>query len=195
MKEPSDDLMPPDQELKVIERLKDGDRNAAGELYSWYGEAIYRKVILPKLPVTELAEDVLRDTFRIVLERIDQYETRGVSIFFWMRRIAINRAIDVYRAYKRQRRLQQIAPIEETIERTMSPPPPRPDSAPEVAETRAQVDASLEKLSPRYAQALRLRLIEDRDRDECAELMEVSIGNFDVILHRACKAFRKVYPP
>jgi hypothetical protein len=23
--------------------------------------------------------------------------------------------------------------------------------------------------------------------------MEVTVGNFDVILHRACKAFRKVY--
>ena len=118
-----------------------------------------------------------------------------VSIFFWMRRIAINRAIDVYRAYKRQRRLRDLSPIEETIERTMSTPPPQPDRAPEVAETRAQVDASLEKLSPRYARALRLRLIEDRDREECAELMEVSLGNFDVILHRACKSFRKVYPP
>ena len=57
------------------------------------------------------------------------------------------------------------------------------------------VNLSLERLNPRYAQALRLRLIEDRDREECAELMNVTVGNFDVILHRATKAFRKVYPP
>ena len=195
MKESGDDLMPLEHESMVIARLKKGDRNAAGELYSWYGDVIYRKVILPRLPVTELAEDVLRDTFRIVLEKIDQYEPRGVSIFFWMRRIAINRAIDVYRAYKRKRKLRDLAPIEETIERTMSTPPPSPDRGPEIAETQTQVRESLGRLNPRYAQALRLRLLEDRDRDECAELMEVSVGNFDVILHRACKAFRKVYPP
>jgi hypothetical protein len=26
-------------------------------------------------------------------------------------------------------------------------------------------------------------------------MMDVTVGNFDVILHRACKAFREVYPP
>jgi RNA polymerase sigma-70 factor (ECF subfamily) len=56
------------------------------------------------------------------------------------------------------------------------------------------VNAALEALNPRYATALRLRLIEDRDREECAESLGVSVGNFDVILHRAAKAFRKVYP-
>lgn len=43
--------------------------------------------------------------------------------------------------------------------------------------------------------ALRMRLIEDRDREECAAEMGVTVGNFDVILHRASKAFRKKYPP
>ena len=42
---------------------------------------------------------------------------------------------------------------------------------------------------------LRLRLLEDRDREECAEIMNVTVGNFDVILHRASKAFRQKYPP
>jgi len=195
VKDPDDGLAPLDQELAVIKRLKQGDASAAGELYEWYGDRLYRRVILPKLPVRELAEDVLRDTFRVVLEKIDKFEPRGASIFFWLRRIAINRAIDVYRAYKRQRRLRDLAPIEETIERTMSTPPPSPDRAPEIAETRQQVHQSLAKLNPRYAKALRLRLLEDLDRDECAEQMEVTLGNFDVILHRACKAFRKVYPP
>jgi RNA polymerase sigma-70 factor (ECF subfamily) len=195
VKDPDDGLAPLDQELAVIERLKQGDASAAGELYEWYGDRLYRRVILPKLPVRELAEDVLRDTFRVVLEKIDQFEPRGASIFFWLRRIAINRAIDVYRAYKRKRRLRDLAPIEETIERTMSTPPPSPDRGHELAETRQQVQQSLEQMNPRYAMALRLRLLEDRDREECADLMEVTVGNFDVILHRACKAFRKVYPP
>ena len=64
-----------------------------------------------------------------------------------------------------------------------------------MADTRRQVQASLSKMNSRYADALRLRLIEDRSREECAETMGVTVGNFDVILHRAAKAFRKVYPP
>jgi RNA polymerase sigma-70 factor (ECF subfamily) len=77
----------------------------------------------------------------------------------------------------------------------MGQPPPAPDRAPEVAETRDQVDRALGLLNPRYAQALQLRLLDDLDRDECAQRMEVTVGNFDVIFHRACKAFRKVWPP
>lgn len=195
MNAPDQGLAPLDVEREVVERLKQGDRQAAGQLYCWYGDRLYRTVILPRLPIRELAEDVLKDTFRLALERIEQYLPQGRSIFFWLRRIAINRAIDVHRAHQRARRLEHEEFHEVTIERTMSEQPPRPDRAPEVAETRAMVDKALEQMNPRYATALRLRLIEDRDREECAAEMEVSTGNFDVILHRACKAFRKVYPP
>ena len=72
---------------------------------------------------------------------------------------------------------------------------PSPDRSVVVDETRALVEETLALLHPRYATALRLRLLEDRDRTECAELMEVTLGNFDVILHRASKAFRTKYPP
>ena len=57
------------------------------------------------------------------------------------------------------------------------------------------VETSLARINARYAHALRLRLLEDRTREECAVEMDVTVGNFDVILHRAAKAFRKVYPP
>ena len=187
------DLPPLDEERAVVARIREGDRHAAGILFQWFADGLYRRAILPKLPVPELAEDVLKDTFRIALERIETFSNHDRSIFFWLRRIAINRAIDVYRSRKRDRKALEHP--ETTIERPMSTPPPAPDRAPEISETRDQVNAALEALNPRYATALRLRLIEDRDREECAESLGVSVGNFDVILHRAAKAFRKVYPP
>ena len=183
-------------ERAVVLRLQAGDRGAAGPLFTWFSDKLYRQVILPRLPVRELAEDVLKDTFRIVLERIAQYHPEGnVSIFFWMRRIAINRAMDVHRAQARQRAFTDARPPEETAALTMSEAPPAPEVAPEQAETRAAVELSLSRLNPRYAEALRMRLLEDRTREECAAAMGVTVGNFDVILHRACKAFRQGYPP
>ena len=44
-------LIPVDREMEVIARLKAGDTSALGELYSWYGERLYRQAILPRLPV------------------------------------------------------------------------------------------------------------------------------------------------
>jgi RNA polymerase sigma factor (sigma-70 family) len=190
--QPSTDLPPLEEERAVVARIRQGDREAAGILFQWFANGLYRRAILPRLPNPELAEDVLKDTFRTALEKIDSFKNHDRSIFFWLRRIAINRAIDIHRLRARDRKAQQHR--ETTIERTMSQAPPAPDRAPEVAETRDQVNAALDELNPRYADALRMRLIEDRDREECAAAMGVTVGNFDVILHRAAKAFRKVYP-
>jgi len=187
------DLPPIEEERAIVERLRGGDREAAGVLFQWFANGLYRRAILPRLPNREAAEDVLKDTFRIALERIEQFKNHDRSIFFWLRRIAINRSIDVHRARQRDRKASQHP--ETTIERTMSQPPPAPDRAPEIADTKELVETALAQMNPRYAQALRMRLIEDHDREICAQALDVTVGNFDVILHRAAKAFRKVYSP
>lgn len=179
-------------ERSVVARLQSGDRAAAALLYQWYGDALFREVILPRLPVRELAEDVLRDTFRTVLERCGQYvPDADKSIYFWIRRIAINRAIDTHRSWQKTRRLEEAVEAEPDA----LPAPDRPDQALDAAATQSAVERGLAQLNPRYAEALRLRLLQDRDREECAAAMGVTVGNFDVILHRACAAFRKVYQP
>jgi RNA polymerase sigma factor (sigma-70 family) len=176
----------------VVHALQRGDRRAAGTLYTWYGDCLFREVILPRLPVRDLAEDVLRDTFRLILERIDQYTPEeSKSIYFWIRRIAINRATDVFRSYQRSRRLEEAVEAEAKVHGEAA----APDDGVETDERRAAIEKALTELNPRYAEALRLRLLDDLDREECAARLGVTVGNFDVILHRACAAFRKVYTP
>lgn len=177
----------------MIIALQQGDRAAFATLYGWYGDLIFRQAILPRLPIRELAEDCLRDTFRTALEKIETFRTQERSIFFWLRRIAVNKAIDVHRRHKRDQRLSDALHADGTV--PMAPPPPRPDRGLEIDDARRMVEASLANMNARYARALRLRLLEDRSREECAEALGVTVGNFDVILHRASKAFRKVYPP
>lgn len=183
-------LAPAAQELAVVNRLKAGDRGAFRELYQWYGDRLYRE-ILRKLPNREAAEDCLKEALRKAMERIDQFEPRGASIFFWLKRIAVNLAMDHHRAEQRRRKLHQRIDLMEST----AAKPPAPDRNLEVEDTQREVDLSLSKLNPRYAQVLRLRLIEERSREEAAQIMGVSLSNLDVLLHRACKAFRKVYPP
>ncbi len=42
-----------------------------------------------------------------------------------------------------------------------------------------------------YAEALRLRLLEGRERAACAESLGVTIGAFDVLMHRAARGFAR----
>ena len=190
-----DDLVSLEEERAVILRLQQGDRQAFATLYGWYGERIYRQAILPRLPNRELAEDCLRDAFRTALEKISQFQISNRSIFFWLRRIAINKAIDIHRRNKRDADLVEAVGGDPTQAELAAHRPDRPDRGLEVDDTKRMVEASLGRLNERYSQALRLRLIEDRTREECAEEMGVKVGNFDVILHRAAMAFRKVFPP
>ncbi len=182
--------VPLDEERAVVARLQDGDRAAFAILYGWYGDAIYRTA-LSRLGRRVLAEDVLRDTFRKALESIDTYEVRDRSIYWWLRRIAINLAMDHHRRLARDRDLADRLHAEPTP----AGGPPHPDRGVEQEETARDVGVSLSRLNPRYAKVLRLRLLEERPREECAALLEVSLGTLDVLFHRACKAFRKVYPP
>lgn len=176
----------------MIERLQHGDRSAFKSLYEWYGDTIYRQVIVPRCPNRELAEDCLRDTFRKALEKIGTYKMANRSIFFWLRRIAINLAMDTHRRNKRDRNLAEAVRADP---QPLTQQPARPDRGLEVEDTKRDVQTSLSRMNPRYARVLSLRLLEGRSREDCAELLGVSIGNLDVLLHRACKAFRKVYPP
>lgn len=185
--------VPLDQERAVVARLRDGDRAALAILYRWYGDAVYRAA-LSRLPDPTLAEDVLRDTFRTALEKLDRFTSHDRSIFFWLRRIAVNKAIDVHRRRRRERELSERV-LHEPTHASLAQAPPAPDRGLEADDAARDVEACLGRINPRYAHALRLRLLQDRPREECAEALGVSVANFDVILHRASKAFRKVYPP
>ncbi len=176
-----------ERERDVIQRIQGGDRAAAAELYHWYSEPIFARVIMPRLPVRELAEDVLKDTFVTVLETIGRYEFRGLSVYFWIRRIAINQAHSLYRHDARWQRISPTIPVEMVT----GTPPIEPDRAIEHAESRQEIESVLATLNPRYARAIRLRHLDDLDRAECAAALGVRIGNFDLIYHRACAAYRK----
>jgi RNA polymerase sigma-70 factor (ECF subfamily) len=62
----------------------------------------------------------------------------------------------------------------------------------DLAVARSRVESLLHRLHPRYAQAIRLRVLEERPRAEAAAELGVALGTFDVVLHRAMAALRKV---
>ncbi|HWZ90688.1 MAG TPA: sigma factor-like helix-turn-helix DNA-binding protein, partial [Polyangiaceae bacterium] len=49
----------------------------------------------------------------------------------------------------------------------------------------------LGRINPRYADAIRLRILEECSREEAAFSLGVSVATFDVVLHRAMAALRK----
>jgi RNA polymerase sigma factor (sigma-70 family) len=61
----------------------------------------------------------------------------------------------------------------------------------DLADARARVDAALAKINPRYATAIRLRVLDEKPREEVAATLGVTVATFDVVLHRAIAALKK----
>ncbi|WP_045118839.1 RNA polymerase sigma factor [Haliangium ochraceum] len=161
-------------------------------LFERYASPLYATVILPRLGNAVSAEEVLRDTLATAVEKIHKFRWQGKSIYPWLRQIAVNKVYDVHRRSKRTKKLVDALAVE--LPRATAPEA-RADAQliieQERVMNRARIDDTLEKLSDRYRLAIRLRLIEELPREECAQRMEINVGNFDVVLFRAVRAFRK----
>jgi len=183
-----------DEERRLIEEAQRGDLDALRPLFERYATPLYGSVILPRVGNTTAAEDVLRETFLMAVAKIDSFRWQGRSFFVWLRQIAVNKAYDLHRRSKRQRKLADAMAAELPAESA-------PESSPDVmliAEQerrvcRERIYGTMDKLSDRYAAAIRLRLIDELPREECAAKLQVTVGTFDVLLYRAVRAFRKHY--
>ena len=184
----------PNGEREAIARAQGGDASALEPVLAAHAEALFSSVILPRLGDRAAAEDVLRDTFVTAIEKIGGFTWQGCSLFFWLRRIALHKLIDLHRRRGRTNKLLA-ALVDET--EAMPPGSQAADDALIAEEDRRlamrRIDETMARLPERYATAIRLRLVEEQDRERCAEALGVSVGNLDVILFRAVRAFRKAY--
>lgn len=183
-----------EEEERLIRSAQAGHLDAMRPLLERYAQPLYATVILPRLGNAVAAEDLLRDTLATAVEKIDRFTWQGKTIYPWLRQIAINKIFDVHRANKRSRRLAEAVAQELPAE---TDPDASADAQlmadQERALHRAQIDATLTKVPERYRVAIELRLIQELSREECARRFEISVGAFDVLLHRAVRAFRKHY--
>lgn len=182
-----------DDDRELIERAQQGDQRAFRALYQRHAPLVFRYAILPLIRDRTLAEDLLADTFVRALENIHRFKWQGKGVLPWLIRIGKNLCLDHLRRSGRQ------AAWPEGLEQMLPEPSRQLDAEWVVGEgelagvLRERIDTCIEAINPRYREVLRLRMIEKLPRQEAAQRMEVTVGTLDVLLFRACKAFRKAY--
>lgn len=179
-----------DDDRELLERIHHGDGEGFGELYDRTRNWLLTFVIVPRVGRAD-ADDVLAETYHTALRKIGSFRWRGVALLHWLASIARRKAQEHGRASRA--RTRPVPELPDLLE--------LPDDVPTVeAEMiraehlrclRIKVAGVLDGLPPRYAEALRLRLIENRARPECAERLGVSAATFDVVLYRATRAFAR----
>jgi RNA polymerase sigma factor (sigma-70 family) len=189
----------PETEQALVARAKDGDKKALGLLLTRFGPALYRSVLLPRLGNATVAEQALGDTYARVIERIGSFEWQGCGFYPWLRMVALHVAVDLLRARRRE---VLFGPDDLQREAEASEQDLAAESLTDSMIERRDLDAArtkleegLAKIHPRYANAIRWRVIEERPREEVAQALGVSTATFDVVLHRAMTALRKAIAP
>ena len=183
-----------DAERLLCERAHAGDRVALGQILRRHGPSLYRAVLLPRLGSEASAQDALGETYARVVERFHQFQWQSSGVYPWLRVVAMRIALDILRARKRETLFEP-----EDLEREIDAADRDPSLAGEaelsdkrdLADARGRVEAALGKLNPRYASAIRLRVLEERPREEVAAQLGVSVATFDVVLHRALGSLKK----
>jgi RNA polymerase sigma factor (sigma-70 family) len=179
-------------EQNLCEQARAGSRAALGKLLERHGPRLYRSVLLPRLGSADAAEEALAITYAKVVERFAQFEWQDVGVYPWLRMVAMRVAIDVLRARKREVLFEP-----SDLERELDDYPSEGVSADQIEQrdlevARRRVVELLDQIHPRYADAIRLRVLEARTREDTARQLGVSVSTFDVVLHRALSALRKV---
>jgi RNA polymerase sigma-70 factor (ECF subfamily) len=188
--DPDDERL--ERERRLVERAHAGEREAVGELLASHGPALYRTVLLPRLGSEAAARDALSEVYARVVERIDQFRWQNVGFYPWLRVVAMRVAIDHLRARKRLV-LWEAEDVEREVDAAQNATPVDEKLAQhrDRQAARAKVEAALSRIHPRYARAIQLRVLEERPREEVAQLLGVTPATFDVVLHRAMNAMRK----
>ncbi|WP_157595130.1 RNA polymerase sigma factor [Plesiocystis pacifica] len=177
-------------EREIVERAMKGDKRAFERIYRHYAPILFSYVLVPMLGDKDDAHDCVRETFISANRALPRYEWRGSSIYPWLKVLAKNKARDLFRASGRRQRLRGAFSHHMGVFGDREPETPMEEVVLR-QNLRKRIDGVLDGMNPRYARVLRLRLLEDRSREECAELLEVKIGTLDVLLFRAVRAFRK----
>ncbi len=170
----------PSAEAMLLERLRRGDRDAAGEFYDRYAARIHRFILHALGPGAspQDAEDVMHETFIAVAEGLPYF--RGDStLFTFACAIAHRKAMSLMRTGARRARIAS----------TMSAPE---DAAPDPSSGRDEATRrAFAALKPDYREVLHLKYVEEATTAEIAAILRTSEHAIESKLKRARSALRR----
>ncbi len=159
---------------QLIKSCAKRNRRAQEELYLLYEKKLFQ-VCLKYCRSREEAEDHLHDVFINIFENIKNYKGKG-SFEGWMKRIAINKAIDKYkkkRTYGLKEEKIQMLSEDVTI------------AADELPTSIEDIMELIRELPDQYRLVFNLYQLDGYSHKEVARMLNISEGTSKSNLHRA----------
>jgi RNA polymerase sigma factor (sigma-70 family) len=169
----------------AIEDFLAGNSNAVGEVYDKYSAALYGIVVKIVLN-TDIAEDVVQETFCKAWLGREKYNATKGSFFTWLLNIARNLAIDILRSgsYKNSA-VTQSADLFVGIEESVSDVP--------ISEDSVDIDTHVATLPSEQQQIIQLVYFKGYTQQEIADEFSIPLGTVKSRLRLAMNTLRNIY--
>jgi len=164
------------EERDLIRRARDGDDDAFGRLVEMHQDRVYRTAA--RLVGPEDALDVAQEVFLRAHRELGRFRGRS-ALSTWLYRMAVNTALNQLRGKRRElARRESFGP-------GVSPGPPAPDRPLLEGELREAVWRAIDALPERQRTAVTLHRFEGLSAVAVGEVMGLSTGAVESLLHRA----------
>ena len=167
-----------DIETQWLERARQGDPDAFGQLVDAYQVAVYN-LCYRMLGEEYEAEDAAQETFLRAYDAMDRYDI-GRPFSTWLLSIAAHYCIDQIRKKRMTFVNFQTLPDQEVPD-----PSPNPEASLSASEEQQRVRALLEILSPADRAAVVMYYWNDFSYEQIAEALDLTISAVKSRLHRA----------
>lgn len=176
-------------ERALVERLRGGDKNACAQCVELYAPSVYR-LALRMLGDEAEAEDVMQEAFLNAFNGIDNFEWRS-SLQTWLYRITHNLVL-----MRKRKRQPLFVALDSGADSSMGDEPgtvPQqlfdwcclPDADFATAEAHSQLEEAIAAMPTNLREVFVLRELEGLSGEETADVLDITLANVKVRLHRA----------
>lgn len=166
---------------ELIAKCRKNDRKAQMELYKKYSRGMY--FVAYRFFNNEfLAEEAMQESFIKAFTRLDQF-TGDVTFGAWLKRIVINKSIDMLKA----RKLETTA----LNEQIMGTPDEFDDWEVTDNTTVDEIKQAIDNLPEKYRYPIHLFLIEGFDHNEISEVLNITAVSSRTLVHRGKKRLQE----
>ncbi len=148
---------------------------AQSEIYKLYADMLFG-ISLKYSENYQDAEDTLQDSFLTIFDKIKQYNNKG-SFEGWLKKIAINTALQKYRKKRPLQLIKEVTDTEEIVEIDLE-------------DKNLDIDFLLnliQKLPNKYRLVFNLYVLDSYSHKEISEMLNISEGTSKSNLSRARK--------
>jgi RNA polymerase sigma-70 factor, ECF subfamily len=174
------------RDLLLLERAREGDLNAFNDLVVVYQDMLFALVVR-MVPDRDQASDAVQEAFFSAYRNMAGF--RGGSVKSWLRRIAINAAMDAQRLKKR-RPADPYPELEDDTWQPPADPSADPVTTSLTTERHRALSSALSAITNDQRTAIVLYDVEGYDYAEIADITKVSVGTVKSRIHRGRLALR-----